>query len=115
MEAGRLLRLAAEQGHAEAQWDLGLKHRNGFRVQKDLVEAIRLFRRAAEQGHAKALAILARSYEAGEGVEKNLYEALKLYQRAGENGVAVKRQMARVQRVQQEEQQYNKALRIKSL
>jgi TPR repeat protein len=53
-EAVRLFRLAADQGHAEARYNLGVCYSNGEGVAKDEHEAIRLFRLAADQGHAGA-------------------------------------------------------------
>lgn len=45
---------SAEQGHAEAQYFLGLIYIIGKCVDKDKKEALKWFRKAAEQGHAKA-------------------------------------------------------------
>ena len=44
----------AEQGDADAQFNLGLMYRNGEGVQQDHKESAKWFRRAAEQGHAGA-------------------------------------------------------------
>ena len=44
----------AEQGNADAQFNLGLMYRNGEGVQQDHEESAKWFRRAAEQGHAGA-------------------------------------------------------------
>jgi hypothetical protein len=49
-EAVRWFRLAAEQGHADAQLNLGLMHYNGDGVAQDPVAAARWFRLAADQG-----------------------------------------------------------------
>jgi TPR repeat protein len=48
------LTLAAEQGHAEAQYELGLIYEFGHGVKKDIPQAVKWYRKAAEQGHAKA-------------------------------------------------------------
>ena len=50
----RQYRLAAKQGHAEAQCSLGFMFANGRGVAQDDAEAARLFRLAAEQGYAAA-------------------------------------------------------------
>ena len=47
-------RLAAEQGHADAQNNLGWRYGNGEGVPQDDAEAVAWFRLAAEQGHADA-------------------------------------------------------------
>jgi hypothetical protein len=57
-EAVRLYSLAAAQGHARAQFNLGNKFKNGRGVAQDRAEAIRWYRLAAAQGHANATAAL---------------------------------------------------------
>ena len=47
-------REAAEQGDAEAQWNLGLSYYNGDGVRQDYEEAAKWYRKAAAQGYAKA-------------------------------------------------------------
>jgi TPR repeat protein len=59
-EAVRWYRLAAAQGHADAQNNLGIMFENGRGVAKDTAEAIRLYRLAAAQGVAAATAALQR-------------------------------------------------------
>ena len=49
-EAVRWFRLAAEQGEARAQFNLGIRYANGEGVPQDDAEAIRWYRLAAEQG-----------------------------------------------------------------
>ena len=44
----------AEQGVAEAQYNLGMMYYTGSGVHQDYAEALRWFRQAAEQGHAEA-------------------------------------------------------------
>jgi TPR repeat protein len=53
-EAVRLYRLAAAQGHAAAQVNLGYMFQNGQGVARNRAEAIRWYRLAAAQGHAAA-------------------------------------------------------------
>ena len=53
-EAVRLFRLAADQGHTLAQYNLGTCYKQGEGVVKDAKEAVRLFRLAADQGHILA-------------------------------------------------------------
>jgi TPR repeat protein len=53
-EAVRLYRLAADQGHAVAQSNLGYMFQHGQGVAQDRAEAIRWYRLAAAQGHARA-------------------------------------------------------------
>jgi TPR repeat protein len=60
VEAARLYRLAADQGEAYGQNNLGVMYENGTGVAKDVAEAVRLYRLAADQGHSKAQAHLKR-------------------------------------------------------
>ena len=60
---------AAEQGHAGAQFVLGLSY--DFGVNKDPELAFHWYNRAAEQGYADAQYHLASLYNAGEGVPQN--------------------------------------------
>jgi hypothetical protein len=53
-EAVRLYSLAADQGHATAQFNLGQKFEDGYGVAQDRAEAIRWYRLAAAQGQAFA-------------------------------------------------------------
>ena len=43
---------AAEQGHVDSQFILGLMYDNGYGVPEDYAEAVRWFRKSAEQGFA---------------------------------------------------------------
>ena len=54
------LKQTAENGDAEAQFNLGTMFENGRGVAQDRAEAIRWYRLAAAQGHAKATAALRR-------------------------------------------------------
>lgn len=58
MEAVKWYRLAAEQGHAWAQYVLGNAYYDGKGVKRDYVEAVKWWQMAAEQGDefAKQLA-----------------------------------------------------------
>jgi TPR repeat protein len=53
-EVARWFRLAAVQGHADAQFNLGHMFENGQGVTQDRAEAARWYRMAAAQGHAVA-------------------------------------------------------------
>ena len=53
-EAVRLYRKAADQGFANAQYNLGTMYANGQGVKHDFGEAVRWFHKAAEQGHEQA-------------------------------------------------------------
>ena len=77
---------AAEVGHSEAQFRLGLLYKNGDGVEKNSVEASRWYQKAAEQGFAKAQVNLGLMYQRGEGVEKNYSKAAEWQRKAANNG-----------------------------
>ena len=51
---------AAEQGHAEAQYNLGVMYANGDHVVQEDVQAVKWFSMAAEQGDIEAQSALRR-------------------------------------------------------
>ena len=61
----------AEQGHAIAQYNLGVMYDNGEGVPQDYAEAVKWYQLAAEQGHAKAQNNLGVMYAKGRGVEQD--------------------------------------------
>lgn len=84
-----VLRQAAEQGDAAAQFDLGVKYSHGRGVPEDDAEGMRWYRKAAEQGHADAQYRLAVGYALGRGVAQDDTEAARWMQKAAEQGHAV--------------------------
>ena len=64
-EVVKWYRLAAEQGHASAQSNLGYMYENGQGVPQDYAEAVKRYRKAAEQGHVFAQANLGVMYREG--------------------------------------------------
>jgi transposase len=84
--AGTLV--GAEQGNADAQFNLGVMYDNGEDVPQDHAEAARWYRRAAEQEHASGQYNLGTMYAFGEDVPQDHAEALKSYRRAAEQGNA---------------------------
>ena len=85
-EEAKWHRWAAEQGHAQAQYNLGERYARGMGVPQNFAEAVKWFRRAAEQGHAWAQYELGVMYRKGEGVPQDDAEAAKWYRRAAEQG-----------------------------
>ena len=82
------LRTDAEQGDANAQYNLGIRYVTGVGVPQDRAEAIRWYRLAAEQGHVLAQSALGVSYFIGNGVLKDHAEAARWYRQAAEQGDA---------------------------
>ncbi len=64
-------RAAAEQGNAEAQYNLAMIYDRGIGVKNDDGEALKWYRKAAEQGHAKAQYNLGMMYYFGKGVPQD--------------------------------------------
>ena len=69
------LQTAAEQGDANAQFNLGLRYDDGDGVPENDRKAARWYRMAAEQGHAAAQFDLGVMYANGEGVPKDYVKA----------------------------------------
>ena len=86
-EAAKWYRKAAEQGNAQAQYQLGYMYDYGKGVPKDKEEVVKWWRKAAEQGHAGAQGALGRWYHwGGDGVPEDKVEAAKWYRKAAEQG-----------------------------
>jgi GAF domain/Sel1 repeat/PilZ domain len=69
------LRTLAEQGDADAQWQLGIVYHEGESVPKDDAMAVQWFERAAEQGYVRAQSTLGAYYWAGRGVPQDFSKA----------------------------------------
>ena len=80
------VRQAADQGDAEAQYNLGVMYNTGMGVLKDDAEAVRWFQLSADQGHASAQLNLGFMYALGRGVLKDDVLAHMWYNIAGANG-----------------------------
>jgi len=76
----------AEQGDANAQYNLGAMHGNGDGVLKDDKEAVKWFRLAAEQGDVDAQSKLGFRYGTGQGVIQDNVYAHMWFNIAASNG-----------------------------
>ncbi|MFM8234327.1 MAG: tetratricopeptide repeat protein, partial [Holophagaceae bacterium] len=81
-------RLAADQGHASAQFNLGVMYDNGRGVPQDDVQAVKWYRLAADQGFAKAQFNLGGMYAKGQGVTQDYVQAHKWFNLAAAQGDA---------------------------
>ena len=79
------LKPLAEQGNADAQFNLGLMYFNGTGVPQDDQQALKWFRQAADQGDAFAQFALGNMYYMGRGVEKNFLASYALGNLAAAN------------------------------
>ena len=82
-EAIKWYRKAAEQGHPDAAYFVGVAYLTGDGVKKDKEEALKWFFFAAERGSATSEFLIGKYYEFG---KKDLSEALKWYRRAARHG-----------------------------
>ena len=78
---------AAEQGNAEAQYELGVMYYNGRGAEQDYEEAFKWYLKAAEQGHARAQLNLALMNCMGQGAAKDIIECYKWAILSAEQGV----------------------------
>ncbi|MEC7641700.1 MAG: SEL1-like repeat protein, partial [Nitrospinota bacterium] len=86
--AHQLFSQLAEQGVAEAQYNLGLMYGKGKGVQRDYSEAIKWWKLAADRGVGKAQTNLAWMHEKGKGILQDNQEAIRWYRLAAEQGLA---------------------------
>ena len=80
-------RKLAEQGDADAQYNLGYMFENGQDTPQDYIEAVKWYRESAEQGGAKAQNNLARMYYEGQSVRQDYKEAVKWFKKAENKGM----------------------------
>ena len=82
----------AEQGDADAQFNLGLMYENGEGLPENDKTAVKWYTLAAEQGYAIAQRYLGAMYDFGDGVPRNDKTAVKWYTLASYNGNEVARE-----------------------
>ncbi|HEY8035184.1 MAG TPA: tetratricopeptide repeat protein [Methylobacter sp.] len=76
----------ANQGNADAQFNVGLIYANGQGIAKDDKQAVDWFSKAANQGHREAQTKLGFMYATGKGVEQNYNSAVYWCYKAAEQG-----------------------------
>ena len=86
-QAMTLLLDAAQLGHIDAQYQLGVQYQFHVNENSPPLIAANWYRRAAEQGHAMAQFSLAEMYHCGEGVNHDNKQAVKWYLRAAQKGL----------------------------
>ena len=83
-----LLRNAAQQGDADAQYEIAWLYVTGTRVPQSYKNAAMWTLKAAEQGHTGAQYAMYNNYESGRGVEKSEAKSVYWLKKAAENGRA---------------------------
>lgn len=76
--------MAAQQGDALAQYNMGVRYFTGQKKPRDYAKAAKWFRRAAEQGNADAQFYLGSMYSNGEGVPRSYAKAALWFHKAAE-------------------------------
>merc|ERR1711988_1739096 len=79
-------RMAADQGYAQVQFNLGIMYHQGKGVAQDYAAAMKWYRMAADQGHAQAQYNLGIMYYEGHGVPQNTSQALRWLHKAQAQG-----------------------------
>jgi len=77
---------AAEQGHGEAQFRLGLMYAYGKGVHMYPKQAVPWFRKSADQGNSDGQHYMGEAYFLGAGVQRDYKQALYWYRLAAEQG-----------------------------
>eukprot|EP00730_Choanoeca_flexa_P009677 TRINITY_DN1283_c0_g1_i1.p1 TRINITY_DN1283_c0_g1~~TRINITY_DN1283_c0_g1_i1.p1 ORF type:complete len:537 (+),score=110.74 TRINITY_DN1283_c0_g1_i1:98-1708(+) len=98
-DAVKHLKYAADKGHVQSQFTLGLCYEKGQPVgliEADIWQALELFQSAADKGHPEAQSRVGYSYLHGDGLPENNDHAVKLFKAsakqfhpAGQNNLAV--------------------------
>ena len=89
LEAVKWYKLAAEQGLAQAQYELAMLYgKSDSGVPSNNEEAVKWMKLAAEQGHGQAQYFLGVAYNMGRGVEQDNKEAVKWWTLSADQGVA---------------------------
>ena len=88
VQATQWFEKAANQGHLNAQFNLGNAYMNGRGVEQSHERAVYWWRQAADNGSPSAQFNLAIQYYQGHGVEKDWDKAVLYFNRAANNGHA---------------------------
>ncbi|MFZ4527305.1 MAG: tetratricopeptide repeat protein [Undibacterium curvum] len=83
-EAAAAFLEAAEEGNADAQFNLGLMYLNAEGVDEDYEQAFAWFSKSAEQNNPRAQTNLARMYAKGKGVRPDYDAAVTWFNKAAE-------------------------------
>jgi TPR repeat protein len=80
------IRPIAQQGNANAQYNMGVLYDDGYGVARDYATAMQWYKKAAAQHYAKAEHNLGMMYADGHGVAKNMDKAAYWFKRAANDG-----------------------------
>lgn len=86
-EKGRYYRMASDQGHARAHYELGRMYENGNgRLPQDHKQAVEWYRRSAVQGNAMAQWQMGKMFRFGKGVPKDFVQNYTYFLKAESKG-----------------------------
>ena len=85
-KAYQIFKALAEQGNAEAQYNLAILYRQGKGVKQDKKTALKWFEQSANQGLASAEYYLGHLYDNGDTVNRDSAIAVSWYKKAAEKG-----------------------------
>lgn len=85
-EAGKWFRRAADQGNADAQYNLAVLYEKGHGVEQSNENAVKWCKLSAEQGCLEAQLALGNYYDGGKGIKRNRKVAAEWFRRAAEAG-----------------------------
>lgn len=80
------MRIKAERGDAEAEFDMGRCYQNGWVVRQDRAEALKWYEKSAEKGNPRAQVLAGMSYWQGLDVKVDKAKGLKWIEEAAEQG-----------------------------
>lgn len=83
-KAVEMLSRSAQQGNADAQWELGLMYENADHISKDEAQALDLYRKSADAGSPIGLYLVAHCYQHGIVVEEDRAVSDSLYSKSYE-------------------------------
>jgi len=86
-EAMKEVSIKANEGNAEAQFDLGLHYANGDGVNQNFQQAFKWVKKAADQDLPMAQLLLGGLYVTGRGVEKDEGTGISYVKKAAKNGL----------------------------
>ena len=84
-KAAYWLERAAEQGHSDAQFNIGFFYSEGKGVEQSYSKAIYWYKKAAEQGNSSAQYNIGVCYYNGDGVEQSKTKAIYWFRKACNN------------------------------
>jgi TPR repeat protein len=87
-EDARACRVGAEQGDANAQYELARLYYQGEGVPQNYAEAFDWYRKAADRGNAKAQYRVGFMYDWGKGVQQDYTQAVSWSHKAADQGYA---------------------------